>query len=133
MTLKINCPVCNSDQISTFLERKSVPVRQNALFSEQKEALEVPRGDLMLAVCTQCGFVFNSAFDSSLLIYGQNYDNAQFFSQVFDDYLSDLVDYLIYERHVQNCRVVEVGCGDGYFLKRLVEKGNNIGIGYDPS
>lgn len=133
MRIRMDCPVCNSNQISTFLTRTGVPIRQNTVVDRQNAALEVSRGDLNLAVCERCGFVFNATFDPTLLIYGQNYDNAQFFSQVFDDYLSDLVDHLINNRGVQNCRVVEVGCGDGYFLKRLVEKGNNTGIGYDPS
>jgi len=133
MALKTNCPVCESHQTSVFLVRENVPTRQNAVFKEQKAALEVPRGDIKLAVCGRCGFVFNAAFDDSLFIYGEHYDNAQFFSQAFDDYLSLLVDYLVDQRSVKNCRIVEVGCGDGYFLKRLVETGSNTGIGYDPS
>ena len=133
MSIKKICPVCDSDKIRGFLFRADAPVRQNTVVAEQSAALEVPRGDLSLAACSRCGFVFNTTFDPSLLIYGQNYDNAQFFSKVFDDYLSDLVDYLVNVRGVKNCRIVEVGCGDGYFLKRLVERGNNIGIGYDPS
>jgi SAM-dependent methyltransferase len=133
MNIRRDCPICNGDQISVFLTRASVPIRQNTVFDGQKAALEVPRGDLNLAVCERCGFVFNATFDPTLLIYGQNYDNAQFFSRVFDDYLSGLVDHLVNNRGVQNCHVVEVGCGDGYFLRHLVEKGNNTGIGYDPS
>jgi len=133
MPIRTDCPVCNSNQIFTFLTRAGVPIRQNTVVDEQEAALEVPRGDLNLSACERCGFVFNATFDPTLLIYGQNYDNAQFYSQVFDDYLSGLVDHLINNRGVQNCRVVEVGCGDGYFLKRLIEKGNNTGIGYDPS
>jgi SAM-dependent methyltransferase len=86
-----------------------------------------------MTVCRSCGFVFNSAFDLDLLRYGKSYDNAQFFSQVFDDYLDGLTDYLVRERGVRNCRIVEVGSGDGYFLKKLVMQGNNTGVGYDPS
>lgn len=133
MMTNMNCPVCDSDRVVVFLTREGVPIRQNTVAGEKHAAVDVPRGDLNLTVCERCGFVFNSTFDPTLPIYGQNYDNAQFYSQVFDEYLSNLIAYLINERGVQNCRVVEVGCGDGYFLKRLVGKGNNTGIGYDPS
>ncbi len=133
MSTRLNCPVCESTQINLFLTREGVPARQNTVVAEKNAAREVPRGILNLTVCERCGFVFNSTFDPSLLIYGQDYDNAQFYSQVFNQYLSDLIDYLINQQGVRNCRVVEVGCGDGYFLKRLAEKGNNTGIGYDPS
>jgi SAM-dependent methyltransferase len=39
------------------------------------------------------------------------------------------------EKNVQNCSVVEVGCGKGAFLRKLVqdEKYNNRGYGFDPS
>lgn len=133
MNLTTSCPVCNSTSVSIFLTREHVPIGQNILLNEQKTALQVPRGDLKYAFCGKCGFVFNAAFDPSLVIYGQEYDNAQCFSRAFDDYLSDLLDYLINDRGVRNCRIVEVGCGNGYFLQRLVERGDNTGIGYDPS
>lgn len=133
MNLRLICPVCDSDQTSIFLTREGVPARQNTVAGEESAASDVPRGNLSMTVCERCGFVFNSSFDPAVLIYGQNYDNAQFYSQVFDDYLSHLIDHLVNARGVRNCRVVEVGCGDGFFLKRLVEKGNNNGIGYDPS
>jgi SAM-dependent methyltransferase len=41
---------------------------------------------------------------------------------------------MIEERGVENARIVEVGCGKGYFLRRLVEQGRgNMGWGFDPS
>ena len=133
MSIKTNCPVCQSRGTTLFLVRDRVPIWQNTLVKKQLDAFSVPRGDLKLVVCERCGFVFNSAFDSSIPIYGSNYDNAQFFSQVFEKYLSRLAIYLIEELGVRNCRVIEIGCGDGYFLKKLVEQGNNVGIGFDPS
>jgi len=49
--------------------------------------------------------------------------------------MTDLVHYLIYEKKVQNCRVLEIGCGKGFFLRKLVEREEtgNTGIGFDPS
>lgn len=95
----------------------------------------IDRGDIILAYCEKCGFVFNQAFDLSKLSYCKEYDNSQTFSHLFDDYLSRLSDYLINERGVRQSRIIEVGCGKGHFLKRLIgyEYAGNIGYGFDPS
>ena len=102
--------MCRSNDIDNFLTRNNVPIRQNTVTPDQTTALDVMRGDLVLAVCNKCGFVFNAAFDSSLPLYGKNYDNAQFFSYAFENYLTHLINYLVDERGVRNCHVVEVGC-----------------------
>jgi SAM-dependent methyltransferase len=110
-------------------------VHQNLVVKDRKAAVEIARGDLELAVCETCGFVFNQAFDSTKLIYNQAYDNTQSYSPYFDAYLDDLVKHLINERSIRNQRIVEVGCGKGLFLKKLVgaaETGNS-GYGFDPS
>jgi SAM-dependent methyltransferase len=133
MSLKNKCPVCKEETVDVFLNRSQVPIYQNFLLADQQAAVDIARGDLQMAACSNCGFVYNTVFDPNLLKYGQTYDNAQFFSNAFNDYLDKLAAYLIDDRGVKNCRIVEVGSGDGYFLRKLVEKGNNRGVGYDPS
>jgi SAM-dependent methyltransferase len=103
--------------------------------SEQESALNINCGHLKLIVCETCGFIFNQAFDLSQLSYGENYDNTQTCSSAFESYVSGLVDYLIQEKKVQNSFIVEVGCGKGLFLRKLVENEvwGNTGHGFDPS
>ena len=127
------CPVCQSNLVTTFLKRERVPVHQNLVMKDQRSAVAIPRGDLTLVVCEECGFVFNQAFEPSALSYGEDYDNTQSFSPVFAEYLSDLAQHLVFEKGIQNCRVVEVGCGKGLFLRKLTEVGGNTGYGFDPS
>lgn len=127
------CPVCQSKLVTTFLQRKRVPVYQNLMVEDQRSAVGIPRGNLNLAVCEQCGFIFNRDFDPAVLIYGDNYDNTQSFSRVFSDYIMHLVRYLVDKKGVQNSRVVEVGCGKGLFLRELAEMGGNVCYGFDPS
>jgi len=129
------CPVCNSSSINKFLSRKNVPVHQNLPLNDQKDAIKIHRGDLNLALCEECGFIFNYTFDLSKLEYGNKYDNTQDFSSVFDRYLADLVKYFVFDKNMQNLRIVEVGCGRGTFLRKLVEnkEWKNIGYGFDPS
>ncbi len=102
---------------------------------DELAAVQIPRGDLDFVVCETCGFVFNRLFDFLRLSYGAHYDNTQSCSPAFGEYLSELVRYLVLEKKVQGCRIVEVGCGKGSFLRALVkfEGANNIGYGFDPS
>ncbi len=135
MKLKKNCPVCDSQNLSKFLERKQVPVHQNLLMDTEKDAIEIPRGDLKLLICTKCGFIFNQSFDFTKLNYGKNYNNTQDISPYFDSYISKLASELVEEKGIHNSVIVEIGCGKGTFLKKLVIKKdwNNIGFGFDPS
>lgn len=134
MTDRITCPICNSYSITHFLTRNQVPVHQNLVIKDQKLAQEASRGKLALAVCEECGFILNQSFEPSRLSYGEYYDNTQTCSPFFDEYVSGLAGYLIFEKNVRNCRIVEVGCGNGLFLRKLVgfEGVGNRGYGFDP-
>lgn len=127
------CPVCQTTSIKIFLERKNVPVHQNFLFEEQVTARQIQRGNLSIAICLACEFVFNTTFVPSVMSYDQNYENTQNYSPVFEQYVEKLVEDLVERKGMKNARVIEVGCGKGSFLRKLVEVGNNIGIGFDPS
>lgn len=128
------CPICKSTNTETFVKRQNVPVHQNLICHDKKSAVELKRGNLSMTACDKCGFVFNKDFDNSLLSYGENYDNTQTCSNVFKQYISEQISYLINNKNVNNCNIIEVGCGKGYFLKKIIEEGKgNIGIGFDPS
>lgn len=129
----MNCPVCNLPGNAKFLYRKGVPIYQNLLLRSRAEARDIIRGDLLLYVCKNCGFVFNGQFEQSLLSYGPMYDNTQTCSGHFSKYVQDLVRYLVDECGIKGKRIVEIGCGKGSFLKLLCETGQNTGVGFDPS
>lgn len=126
--------MCGSDRTFLFLIRPNVPVHQNLVIRDQVAAINIARGDLKFVCCEECGFVFNSAFDPSKLSYGAAYDNTQTCSPFFRNYVEAMIRYLVYEVGIRNCRIVEVGCGKGYFLRRLVEEDlGNTGYGFDPA
>src|SRR5262245_48017543 len=114
------CPICATPNASEFLRRESVPVHQNLLFDTAEIARSVARGTLAMCVCAECGFVFNAAFDPALLDYGSAYENSQNCSPAFNAYLDTLVDQLVERHDVRNGRVIEVGCGKGAFLTKLL-------------
>lgn len=128
------CPVCASTRVDEFLRRGAVPVHQNLVFRDPAAAASVRRGDLSMSACSSCGFVFNGAFDPSLLAYGEDYDNTQDCSPAFSAHLDALAARVVSGRGVRGARIVEVGCGKGGFLRRLVAAdAGNTGVGFDPS
>ena len=80
-------------------------------------------------------FIFNAIFDQTKMKYGKYYDNSQQHSQLFNEYLTNLANYLIKDKNVCDCKIVEIGCGDGFFLKKLISDYSlgNSGFGFDPS
>ncbi len=132
---RTGCPVCGSADLHRFLTRAQVPVHQNRVFAALAQARATRCGDLRMLACSHCGFVFNAAFDPAQLEYEQDYDNTQSLSGVFDDYLDRRVEELVLREGVREAQVVEVGCGKGHFLRKLVAYPNsgNRGLGFDPS
>lgn len=127
------CPLCTSPYPEIFFERKGVPVHQNVVCANAEEARQFTRGDLLLAFCKTCGFVFNAAFDPNRLRYSAAYDNTQSCSPHFRRYLAELGESLIKKYQLRDKMVIEVGCGKGEFLRLLCRNGRNLGIGFDPS
>lgn len=129
-----NCPVCDAAHPLAFFHRSGVPVHQHLLFDTAADARAIPRGDLDLRACGACGFVFNAAFDERLLSYGESYDNTQTHSATFTAYVDELIRDLLTEHNIRTGRVVEVGCGKGVFLTRLLTRATQCsGVGYDPT
>lgn len=108
-------------------------MHQNVVCASAEEARQFNRGDLLLAFCTRCGFVFNAAFDPGGLRYSAVYDNTQSCSPCFKHYLTDLGGDLLARYDLSDKMVIEVGCGKGEFLRLLCQGGRNRGIGFDPS
>ncbi|HEX2121171.1 MAG TPA: methyltransferase domain-containing protein [Thermoanaerobaculia bacterium] len=130
----MRCSICESNDTELFLERNGVPVHQNVPFDDADAARRTIRGDLHMAVCRKCGFVFNAAFDPEKIVYDEEYENSQICSDVFSDHVDGLVRRIVDELGVRNQTVVEVGCGKGYFLEKIVAADpGNRGIGFDPT
>jgi 2-polyprenyl-3-methyl-5-hydroxy-6-metoxy-1,4-benzoquinol methylase len=88
--------------------------------------------------CPTCSFVFNAAFDPSLLSYGSDYDNTQSASPSFDRYTDSLAQRILSAAPSSPSstplRIVEVGCGKGAFLRKLLSlHPTATGIGFDPT
>ncbi len=126
------CSLCEAKDLFVFSERTGVPVHQNLPLDSADAARKASRGDLRLACCRACGFVTNLAFRQELLRYGAGYDNDQTQSPAFEAYTDGLIASLI-DSGCKDRFVLEVGSGQGQFLRRLCVNGGNRGVGFDPA
>ena len=127
------CPSCEKTDVTLFYEVKDVPVNSCVMFSNQKEAIGFPRGDVSLGFCNSCGFISNVTFISSKLDYASLTPEEQGFSATFKAFAKRTATRLIENHNLYGKRIMEIGCGRGDFLALLCELGGNFGVGIDPS
>jgi SAM-dependent methyltransferase len=127
------CIACLAEGVEMFLEIPQVPVLCNVPADSPEDALRIPRRDIQLAFCPSCGHMFNLAFQPELVEYGEEYENSLYFSPFFQNEIQALAEDLIERYQLHGKRIVEIGCGQGDFLKLLVSGGRNTGVGFDPS
>lgn len=131
--VRSGCRACGEAELNRFYEVASVPVHSNELHDSREAALARPAGELRLAFCRTCGFIQNDAYDPALHDYSESYEDTQGESARFDEFASELVTGLIEDHGLSGKRVLELGCGRGDFLLRLVEAGMAGGVGIDPA
>ncbi|MFC2036981.1 class I SAM-dependent methyltransferase [Chloroflexota bacterium] len=130
---EITCPVCGFGHIHLFVTIPQVPVHCNLLWTDREEALKAPKGDVQLGFCQVCGHIFNVAFDPKVMEYTQAYENSLHFSPRFQSYAASLARRLIERYGLYGKDVVEIGSGQGDFMRLLCDLGGNRGFGFDPS
>jgi len=127
------CPVCGGGRVVETVRRERLPAMQNYVHRTRDSALSAAEGSLLLAVCRTCGFAWNRRFDPGRLVYDDNYDNAVP-SAVMAGYYREIASYLVDRHDPGDGLVVDVGCGNGAFLRTILEQAPDArGLGMDPA
>jgi SAM-dependent methyltransferase len=127
------CQSCGAQSLDIFYRADAIPVHSCRLVDSKEESLSLPKGDLRLGFCPQCGFIQNSAFDTALVDYSESYEDTQAFSGRFNSYVTEFADHLLDKYQLRGKNVLEIGCGRGDFLRLICERGSMKGVGFDPA
>ncbi|HYW94562.1 MAG TPA: class I SAM-dependent methyltransferase, partial [Bacteroidales bacterium] len=127
------CPNCKHADIEDFYTVKNAPVHSLVTIKDYEEAVSVPRKDITLAFCNNCGFIFNSTFDTSLDYYTKGYEDQQGFSPTFVKFITGVTQKFIDTYDIKGKDVIEIGSGKGDFINLISDLGDNRGIGIDPA
>jgi SAM-dependent methyltransferase len=131
--MKTYCPACGGADIHSFYRVERMTVHSVINIATPQEALAFPRGDLELAFCAECGFIFNRIFNASVMHYCSQCEETQGFSPTFSNWHHKLAQRVIDTYKLRDKSIIEIGCGKGEFLTMLCEMGGNRGVGFDPA
>lgn len=119
--------------MKTLYSVEQVPTFQNKVYNSFEEAINSPKGNVEVVIDEESGLLKNQLFDNSVMEYDQNYQNEQNHSPYFQAYLNEvsstIESFINFDR---GQKIIEIGCGKGYFLEYLRDKGYDV-IGFDPT
>ena len=124
------CPNCTSlGCCHQFYEVLGVPINSCLLVENRAQALHFPTGDIVLAVCSRCGFIFNAGWEAERTVYSDQYEETQGFSPTFNAFNRAIAEELVSSYNIRGKTVLEIGCGKGEFLSLICKIGGNRGVG----
>ena len=114
-----------------FADLGDIPVLCGVHWADRGEALASPVGRMTLAYCPECAYVRNVAFDPSVMVYDTTMDTNLHHSPAFQAFSAELVKHLAERYQLGGKRVLDIGCGQGEFLRELCHTAGCTGTGYD--
>ncbi len=127
--MAIPCPVCESTQSQALVLLKDFPISNLELTENRAEALNAKVYDMTICMCQRCTHIYNK---TPIHIEYKSENTTYFTNTLQKLYIETLTSTLIEKYDIKGKDIVEIGCGDGEFLKQLT-KHNNQCVGYEPS
>ena len=127
-----SCPLCQSQLEPPVYQLSGIPTLDGAVGESLEKAMSIPEGDVEISLCGNCGWIGNAAFDASRLSYEKFHFSLQH-SPAFESFVVELVDRLNNRYDLEGRKVLDVGCGNGDFLRTFAARVTITGLGVDPS
>jgi SAM-dependent methyltransferase len=125
------CDACGEAGLVPFADLGDIPVLCGVHWADPGEAAASPVGRMVLAYCPSCAYVRNVAFDPAVMVYDTTMDTNLHHSPAFQAFSADLVKHLAGRYQLAGRRVLDIGCGQGEFLRELCHTAGCTGTGYD--
>lgn len=125
------CDACAGATLVPFADLGDIPVLCGVHWADAEAAKASPVGRMVLAYCPQCAYVRNVAFDPAVMVYDTTMDTNLHHSPAFQAFSAELVKHLAQRYRLAGKRVLDIGCGQGEFLRELCHTAGCTGVGYD--
>ncbi len=122
----MKCRICNS-YMSEYIELKDIPIAISALYNQPNQSFK--SSNVNLYSCGICGHhqIENLNLDNYYDDYLMQVSFSKKINQLQEKQINKILGYNI---NFEN--FIEIGCGDGHFLKKI-SKFFNYAVGYEPS
>jgi Methyltransferase domain/C-methyltransferase C-terminal domain len=128
----MTCVACGAAELVEFADLGGIPVLCGVHYETREEALASPLGQMRLAYCPNCAYVRNLGFDPQIMVYDTTMDTNLHHSAAFRSFSTGLVTGLADRHSLAGRRILDIGCGQGEFLRELCEHTGATGFGFDP-
>ena len=127
------CPVCGNHVAVPFFAGGRQPLATLGWPKSEPEAQGMERLPLDFVQCPACTHVYNRSFKYGAVPYQQNPNLMFNKGAIWGSHLAETRQLLSRMLPV-NPRVIEIGCGEGHFVRGLAECGlGGRFIGFDPN
>ena len=131
--MRKHCIACGGHITYPIFQPDPQPLAFVNLPHNRSEALIVPHFPMNYRACGHCGHIFNVDFEYFKIPYEENSTQMYNQSKIWQNYMQDLAHCLLAEFQGRSKTFIDIGCGDGTFLKILQSQDPSCEvIGFEP-
>jgi SAM-dependent methyltransferase len=128
------CPVCYHSVAALFFDGGNQPLATLGWPASASEAKAMPRHPHHFVQCPKCSHVWNRSFSYAAIPYQKNPNRMFNKGGIWKGHLVSTRDLLL-ARLPKSPTVLDIGCGEGHFVRGLSESRGGEGrfVGFDPN